>query len=152
VGAGIFLGIALTLAAGRTYIRVVQARKFSVDDGFFYLAVVALITGTITCYLDIPYIYVPQNVDPSTFHVTPEFIQFLQQSLRFQAATCSLLSVALFSVKLSFLTFFHGLLRRVRGLMIFWWCVLLFMVPMAIVFVCIIFMVCPYFDERVLGE
>ncbi|KAL8851146.1 MAG: hypothetical protein Q9221_003949 [Calogaya cf. arnoldii] len=152
VGAGIFLGIALTLAAGRTYIRVVQTRKFSIDDGFFYLAVVALIAGTITCYLDIPYIYVPQNVDPKTFQITPEFIEFLQQSLRFQAATCSLLSVALFSVKLSFLTFFHGLLRRVRGLMIFWWCVLLFMVPVAIVFVCIIFMVCPYFDERVLAD
>ncbi|KAI4111615.1 MAG: hypothetical protein LQ339_000486 [Xanthoria mediterranea] len=150
VGIGIFLGIAVTLAVGRTYIRVVQTRKVSVDDGFFYLTVVALIAGTTTLYFDIPYIYVPQNVDPSTFHITPEFIAFLQQSLRFQASTCALLSVALFSVKLSFLTFFHGLLRRVRGLMIFWWCVLLFMVPVAIVFVCIIIMVCPYFDERVL--
>lgn len=152
VGIGIFLGIAVTLAVGRTYIRVVQTRKVSVDDGFFYLTVVALIAGTTTLYFDIPYIYVPQNVDPSTFHITPEFIAFLQQSLRFQASTCALLSVALFSVKLSFLTFFHGLLRRVRGLMIFWWCVLLFMVPVAIVFVCIIIMVCPYFDERVLGK
>ncbi|KAI4219626.1 MAG: hypothetical protein LQ349_008303 [Xanthoria aureola] len=150
VGIGIFLGIAVTLAVGRTYIRVVQTRKVSVDDGFFYLAVVALIAGTTTLYFDIPYIYVPQNVDPRTFHITPEFIAFLQQSLRFQASTCALLSVALFSVKLSFLTFFHGLLRKVRGLMIFWWCVLLFMVPVAIVFICIIFMVCPYFDERVL--
>ncbi|CAL8576790.1 hypothetical protein XPA_002655 [Xanthoria parietina] len=150
VGIGIFLGIAVTLAVGRTYIRVVQTRRVSVDDGFFYLAVVALIAGTTTLYFDIPYIYVPQNVDPTTFHITPEFIAFLQQSLRFQASTCALLSVALFSVKLSFLTFFHGLLRRVRGLMIFWWCVLLFMVPVALVFICIIFMVCPYFDERVL--
>ncbi|KAI4273787.1 MAG: hypothetical protein L6R38_006249 [Xanthoria sp. 2 TBL-2021] len=150
VGIGIFLGIAVTLAVGRTYIRIIQTRKISVDDGFFYLAVVALIAGTTTLYFDIPYIYVPQNVDPSTFHITPAFIAFLQQSLRFQASTCALLSVALFSVKLFFLTFFHGLLRRVRGLMIFWWCVLCFMVPVAIIFVCIIFMVCPYFDERVL--
>ncbi|CAO1596352.1 hypothetical protein XANCAGTX0491_000203 [Xanthoria calcicola] len=150
VGIGIFLGIAVTLAVGRTYIRVVQTRKVSVDDGFFYLAVVALIAGTTTLYFDIPYIYVPQNFDPRTFHITPEFIAFLQQSLRYQASTCALLSVALFSIKLSFLTFFHGLLRRVRRLMIFWWCVLLFMVPVAIVFICIIFMVCPYFDERVL--
>ncbi|KAL8977649.1 MAG: hypothetical protein Q9205_006594, partial [Flavoplaca limonia] len=150
VGIGIFLGIAVTLAIGRTYLRVSQTRRVSVDDAFFYLAVMALIGGTITCYVHVPYSYVPQDVDPSTFQTTPEFISSLQQILRFQAAASTLLSVALFSVKLSFLCFFHAILRRVRWLMIFWWCVLLFMVPVAIVFVCIVFLVCPYFDERAL--
>ncbi|KAL8778273.1 MAG: hypothetical protein Q9213_007493 [Squamulea squamosa] len=152
VGIGLLLGIAVTLAIGRTYIRIYQTRKVSVDDGLFFLAVVALIAGTTTQYIDIPYLYVQQNVDPRTFKITPEFIAFLQRSVRIQAATCALLSLALFSVKLSFLTFFHGLLRRVRGLMIYWWCVFGFMVPVALVFVCIIFIVCPYFDERVLAK
>ncbi|KAL8767327.1 MAG: hypothetical protein Q9209_006165 [Squamulea sp. 1 TL-2023] len=150
VGIGLLLGIAVTLAIGRTYIRTFQTRKVSIDDGLFFLAVVALIAGTTSLYIEIPYLYIQQNVDPSTFQITPEFIDFLQRSLRLQASTCALLSLALFSVKLSFLTFFHGLLRRVRGLMIYWWCVFVFMVPVAIVFVCIIFIVCPYFDERVL--
>ncbi|KAL9624967.1 MAG: hypothetical protein Q9204_007835, partial [Flavoplaca sp. TL-2023a] len=112
VGIGIFLGIAVALAIGRTYLRVSQTRRVSVDDAFFYLAVVALIGGTITCYVDVPYIYVPQNVDPSTFQTTPEFTSSLQQILKFQAAASALLSVALFSVKLSFLCFFHAILRR----------------------------------------
>ncbi|KAL8997934.1 MAG: hypothetical protein Q9169_002927 [Polycauliona sp. 2 TL-2023] len=151
VTTGVFTAIALILAAGRTYIRITQTRKISIDDGFFYLAVAALIAGTTACYFDINYIYVPQNVDPATFQITPEFLDFLQQSLTWQALTCFLLSVALFAVKLSFLTFFRDLLRRVRGLMIFWWCVLCFMVPVAIIFACIIFIICPYFDERVLA-
>ncbi|KAL8667763.1 MAG: hypothetical protein Q9168_007185 [Polycauliona sp. 1 TL-2023] len=149
---GIFTAIACTLAVGRTYIRIIQTRKVSIDDGFFYLSVAALIAGTVCCYYDIPYIYTPHNVDPATFQITPAFIAFVQRSLKFQALTCALLSVALFAVKLSFLTFFRDLLRRVRGLMVFWWCVLGFMVPVAVIFVCIIFIICPYFDERVLGK
>lgn len=147
---GLFLGIALSLAAGRTYIRIVQTRKITVDDGFFYLAVAALIAGTTTCYVDIPYLYVQQNVDPKTTVITPAFINLLIHSLKIQAATDVLLSTTLFAVKLSFLFFFHGLLRRLRSLTIWWWCILVIMVPFAVVFMSFIFIVCPYFDERVL--
>lgn len=149
---GLFLGIALSLAAGRTYIRMVQTRKITVDDGFFYLAVAALIAGTTTCYVDIPYLYVQQNVDPSTTVITPAFIDMLLRSLKIQAATDVLLSTALFAVKFSFLFFFHGLLRRLRSLTIWWYCILVMMVPIAVIFILFIFIVCPYFDDRVLGE
>ncbi|KAI4142975.1 MAG: hypothetical protein L6R39_004759 [Caloplaca ligustica] len=95
---GLFLGIAFSLALGRTYIRIVLTRKVTVDDGFFFLAVITLIAGTTTCYIDIPYLYVQQNVDPSTTVITPQFIELLQRSLRIQAATDVLLSTTLFSV------------------------------------------------------
>lgn len=127
-------------------------RKVTVDDGFFFLAVITLIAGTTTCYIDIPYLYVQQNVDPSTTVITPQFIELLQRSLRIQAATDVLLSTTLFSVKFSFLFFFHGLIRRLRGLTIWWWCILALMIPIAAVFVSCIFIVCPYFDARVLGR
>ncbi|KAI4200394.1 MAG: hypothetical protein LQ350_003932, partial [Teloschistes chrysophthalmus] len=147
---GAFLGVAIALAVGRTYIRIILTHRITVDDGFFFLAVITLIAGTTTLYVDVPYLFIQQNVDPSTTVITPAFIQFLLRSLKIQSATDVLLSVTLFSVKYSFLFFFHGLLRRVRWLTIWWWCVLAMMVPLSIIFMCCIFMVCPYFDERVL--
>ncbi|KAL8776145.1 MAG: hypothetical protein Q9203_003495, partial [Teloschistes exilis] len=147
---GAFLGVAIALAVGRTYIRIILTHRITVDDGFFFLAVVTLIAGTTTLYVDVPYLFIQQNVDPSTTVITPAFIQFLLRSLKIQSATDVLLSVTLFSVKYSFLFFFHGLLRRVRWLTIWWWCVLVMMVPLSIIFMCCIFIVCPYFDERVL--
>lgn len=151
-GIGALLGIAITLAIGRTYIRIVQTHKITIDDGFFYFAVITFIAGTTTCYIDIPYLFVQQNVDPKTTIITPDFIQLLLRSLKIQSATDVLLSVTLFSVKFSFLFFFHSLLRRVRGLWVWWWCVFGLMVPVSVVFVSAVFIVCPYFDERVLGE
>ncbi|KAL8945707.1 MAG: hypothetical protein Q9222_007792, partial [Ikaeria aurantiellina] len=64
VGIGLLLGIAVALAIGRTYIRIIQTHKITVDDGFFFFAVVTLIAGTTTLYIDIPYLFVQQNVDP----------------------------------------------------------------------------------------
>ncbi|KAL8919447.1 MAG: hypothetical protein Q9172_004963 [Xanthocarpia lactea] len=101
VASGLFLGIAITLAGGRTYIRIFQSRTLSIDDGFFFLAVVALIAGTVTMYLSMPYIYFWYNFDPNTFQITPGFVEFLQRGLKLHASTCVLLSLALFSVKLS---------------------------------------------------
>ncbi|KAL8714553.1 MAG: hypothetical protein Q9220_001501 [cf. Caloplaca sp. 1 TL-2023] len=77
IGIGVLLGIAIALAIGRTYIRIIQTRKISVDDGFFFLAVVTLIAGTTTLYIDIPYLFVQQNVDRSTTSITPQFISLL---------------------------------------------------------------------------
>ncbi|KAL8870740.1 MAG: hypothetical protein Q9174_003285, partial [Haloplaca sp. 1 TL-2023] len=117
---GAFLGVAITLAVGRTYIRIVQTRKFSIDDGFFFLAVATLIAGTTTLYIDIPYLFVDQVVEPSANGITQEFIDLVIRSLKIQATTDVLLSVTLFSVKFSFLFFFWGMLRRVRKLKIWW--------------------------------
>ncbi|KAL8681487.1 MAG: hypothetical protein Q9224_006848 [Gallowayella concinna] len=130
VGIGILFGIAITLAIGRTYVRLAQTRKVTVDDGFFFFAVITLIAGTTTLYIDIPYLFFHSNGTFSgTTTITPEFFQLLLRSLKIQSATDVLLSVTLFSVKFSFLFFFHGLLRRVQGLMTWWWCVLGVMVP-----------------------
>lgn len=149
------LGIALILAIGRTYIRIVQKRSISVDDGFFLLAVATLIGGTTTCYIHIPYLYpyryIQQNDNQST-PASPQLIRFLLRKFRVGFATDTLLSTTLVAVKFSFLFFFRGLLRRVRGLMIWWWCVFGLMVPILIYFICAPFIVCPHFNTDVFGE
>ncbi|KAL8857920.1 MAG: hypothetical protein Q9178_005539 [Gyalolechia marmorata] len=150
VASGVFLGIAITLAGGRTYIRIFQSHTLSIDDGLFFLAVVFLIAGTVVMYMSMPYIYFWHNIDPNTFQITPETLELLQRAWKLQASTSVLFSLALFSVKLSFLMFFRSLLRGLRGLMLYWWCVFGLMVAVAIAFCCMIFIVCPYFDTRVL--
>ncbi|KAI4097593.1 MAG: hypothetical protein LQ344_000326 [Seirophora lacunosa] len=92
---GLFTGIAFSLALGRTYIRIVQTRTVTLDDAFFFLAVITLIAGTITLYITIPYLYVQKNVDPDSTVITPEFIALLQRCMRLQLATNMLLSVTL---------------------------------------------------------
>jgi len=39
-----------------------QSRAITVDDGFFFLAIVTLIAGTFLVYLDIPYLFLVQGV------------------------------------------------------------------------------------------
>ncbi|KAL9010191.1 MAG: hypothetical protein Q9173_004854 [Seirophora scorigena] len=99
---GLFTSIAFSLALGRTYIRIVQTRTVTLDDAFFFLAVITLIAGTTTLYITIPYLYVQKHVDPDTTVITPEFIALLQRCMRLQLATNMLLSVTLFAVKFSF--------------------------------------------------
>ncbi|KAL8961687.1 MAG: hypothetical protein Q9193_001795 [Seirophora villosa] len=106
---GLFDGIAFSLALGRTYIRIFQTRTVTLDDTFFFLAVITLIAGTTTLYITIPYLYVQKNVSPDTPVNTPEFIALLLRFMRLQLATNMLLSVTLFAVKFSFLFFFRDL-------------------------------------------
>ena len=102
-------------------------------------------------YLDIPYIYLQQNVQSGAQAPPADLIQQLLKSVKIQDAAVVLLSVTIFAVKLSFLAFFRSLIRRLRKLEIWWWCVLAVVIPSSIVLVCSNFITCPYFDERILG-
>ena len=152
IGIGFMLAVALSLALGRIFIRAKLNRKIYVDDGFFFLAVVTLIAGTIMTYLDIPYIYLQQNVGAGTQAPPPDFTQQLIKSVKIQYSAAVLLSATIFAVKLAFLAFFRGLIRRLKKLEIWWWCVLAIVIPSSIILICSIFITCAYFDERILGK
>ncbi|KAL8709811.1 MAG: hypothetical protein Q9225_007392 [Loekoesia sp. 1 TL-2023] len=149
-GIGFVLAVAAVLAIGRVYIRVRLNHRFYIDDGFFFLAVVTLIAGTIMTYIDIPYIYLQQNVQSGAQAPPPDLIQQLLKSVKIQDAAVVLLSTTLFAVKLSFLAFFRSLIRRLKRLEIWWWVVLAIVIPSSIVLLCSNFITCPYFDERIL--
>ncbi|KAL8860836.1 MAG: hypothetical protein Q9178_002866 [Gyalolechia marmorata] len=151
IGIGFMLAVAVSLALGRIFIRAKLNRKIYVDDGFFFLAVVTLIAGTIMTYLDIPYIYLQQNVGAGTQAPPPDFTQQLIKSVKIQYSAAVLLSTTIFAVKLAFLAFFRGLIRRLKKLEIWWWCVLAIVIPSSIILICSIFITCAYFDERILG-
>ncbi|KAL8645630.1 MAG: hypothetical protein Q9226_007213 [Calogaya cf. arnoldii] len=150
IGIGLMLAVAVSLAAGRIYVRAKLNRKIYVDDGFFSLAVVTLIGGTVMTYLDIPYIYLQQNVQAGSQAPPADFIQQLLKSVKIQNAAVVLLSATIFAIKLAFLAFFRGLIRRLKKLEIWWWCVLVVVVLSSIILICANFITCPYYDERIL--
>ncbi|KAL8750839.1 MAG: hypothetical protein Q9199_006822 [Rusavskia elegans] len=150
IGIGFMLAVAVSLAAGRIFIRAKLNRKIYIDDGFFFLAVVTLVAGTVMTYLDVPYIYLQQNVQAGTQAPPADFIQQLLKSVKIQDAAVVLLSATIFAVKLAFLAFFRGLIRRLKKLEIWWWCVLVIVIISSIVLICSNFITCPYFDQRIL--
>ena len=140
------------MALARTYIRARLNHRLYVDDALFLLAIVTLIAGTALTYVDIPYIYLQQNVESGAQAPPSDFVKRLIKSVKIQDSAVMLLSTAVFAVKLSFLIFFRSLLRRVKNLMIWWWCVLIIVVPSAIIMLCSNFISCSYYDERILGK
>ncbi|KAL8917236.1 MAG: hypothetical protein Q9208_008075 [Pyrenodesmia sp. 3 TL-2023] len=149
-GIGLLLATAVSLAIARVAIRARLNRKVYVDDGLFFFAVVTLIAGTIMTYIDIPYIYLQQNVQSGARKPPADFIRQLIYSVKIQDAAVVLLSSTIFAVKLSFMAFFRSLIRRLKKLEIWWWCVLFIVVPSSVMLVVSNFITCGYFDERIL--
>ncbi|KAI4108317.1 MAG: hypothetical protein LQ339_002218 [Xanthoria mediterranea] len=150
IGIGFMLAVAVSLALGRIFVRAKLNRKVYVDDGFFFLALVTLVAGTVMTYIDIPYIYLQQNVQAGTQAPPADFIQQLLKSVKIQDAAVVLLSATVFAVKLAFLAFFRGLIRRLKKLEMWWWFVLVIVVISSLILICANFITCPYFDERIL--
>lgn len=147
---GILLGIAAILATGRTYIRLHRDGRLLVDDGFFLLATATLLAGSVLLYLDIPLVYTQLNVSSGMIPPPDDFIQQLLASIKLQNAAVVLLTTTIFSVKLSFWFFFRDLLRRIRSLTIWWWCILPFLIIGAAFCIATNFISCPVFDESIL--
>lgn len=146
------LAVAVLVAIARVAIRAKLNRRIYVDDGLFFFAVVTLVAGTIMTYIDIPYIYLQQNVQSGAREPPAHFVQQLIHSVKIQDAAVVLLSSTIFAVKLSFMAFFRSLIRRLRKLEIWWWCVLFIVVPSSVMLVISNFITCGYFDERILGK
>ncbi|KAL9117085.1 MAG: hypothetical protein Q9187_006382 [Circinaria calcarea] len=147
---GTLLAVALILASARTYIRYRRFRRLFVDDAFLFAAVVGLIIGTIMTYVNIPFIYVQVNVMAGLQAPPADFVEQLVLDQKTQAAATVFLWVAIFGVKFSFLACFRNLVRRLRKMTIWWWCVLAVLIPAAIICMCGFFIACSTFGPGVL--
>ena len=145
------MAVAIIFAVGRIFTRIHLNHKIFVEDGLHFFAVVTLIAGTILTYVDIPYIYLQQNVQSGAEAPPADLVQQLIKSVKIQDSAVILLSTAIFAVKLSFMIFFRSLLRRVKNMMIWWWFVLIVVIPSTLVLICSNFISCSYYDERILG-
>ena len=145
------MGVAAVVAGGRVFTRFYNPRSFSVDDGFFCLAIVTLIAGTTVLYLDVPYIYLQENVEAGLRAPPADFVAQLIHDEKLQNAATSLLGTTIMSVKFSFLFFFRHLIQRQKKLLIWWWCNFGFLIPTAAIVIFSDLIACPYSDKRILG-
>lgn len=151
---GILLGIAMTVAIGRIVIRArtYKTNGFTIDDGFFLLAVIAYLAGTVMIYVARTHFYTQQEVAAGLRVPSPNYIPFLITGEKLNDAITSLLGAAIVSVKFSFLFFFRALLRQQKKMMVWWRCIFAVMIPTAVIMVFAFFIICAYWNEEVFGK
>lgn len=128
-----------------------KSHHIEVDDSFFFLAITTLISGTTILYLDIPYIYLQEDVEAGLRAAPADLVSQLIESERLQDAAATLLGTAIVSVKFPFLFFFRGLIQHQKKEMIWWWCIFVFLIPRAAILMFSNLISCSYFDLRILG-
>lgn len=140
------------VAGGRILARFHKLRGVAVDDGFFFLAITTLVSGTTVLYFDLPYIYLQENVEAGLRAAPADIVPQLIHSEKLQDAATTLLGTTIISVKFSFLFFFRDLLRQQKRMLIWWWCIFVFLIPTTAVLMFSNLISCSYFDERIFGE
>ena len=153
-GIGVFLGSAVIVATGRIVIRAhtYKSHGFTIDDGFFLLAVIAYLAGTVMLYIGAPLFYMEENVTAGLEMPPSNFISQLILGEKINDAVTSLIGTAIVSVKFSFLFFFRALLRQQKKMMRWWWCIFAIIVPTAIITIFAIFMICAHWNVEVFGK
>lgn len=139
------------IAGGRILARFYKSRDVAVHDGFFFLAITTFISGTTVLYLDLPYIYLQENVEAGLRACPADIVRQLIHSEKLVDAATTLLGITIMSVKFSFLFFFRDLLRQQKKMLVWWWCVFIFLIPTTAILMLSTFISCPYFDERIFG-
>ncbi|MCJ1404627.1 hypothetical protein MMC11_007853 [Xylographa trunciseda] len=152
VASGFLLGAAVVVAVARVFARIRKEHRLYFDDAFFFLATICLIAGSTLAFIDIPYIYLQEDVDAGLQKPPANLLTQLINSERIQDAGTVLLTTTLFSVKFSFLFFFRHLLQHQKKLMLYWWFVCFITVPSAPVCMFSDFIACSYFDERIVVQ
>lgn len=142
----------MLVAVTRIFARVRKEHRLYFDDGFFFLATVCLIAGSSLIFVDIPYIYLQEDVEAGLQMPPADFLTQLIHSEKIQDAGTVLLATTIFSVKFSFLLFFQHLLRLQKALTYYWWFICILLVPSAAIFMFSNFIACDYFDERIVVE
>ena len=148
-------GTAIITASIRLGIRLHIRRRLYWDDGFLGLACLSLLGATIILYRGLEILYLPE-VDVDDFisntragladAVEPKDVTRLlgeHRNLRFIGPFCWL---AIFSVKFSFLSFFHRLVDRLPRLLLYWRCIVLLNVIAFVYFVTWGLIACPETD------
>ncbi len=144
---GTLFALAIITYAIRTYIRARILRQFSTEDVLLMLAVLCLIGTTALAYSTMQGHYGLLAVVP---HVGGSGLLFklfakIPEISKKSNAASTLWWFVLFPVKLAYLFFFRRLSGHLRGLTIWWWCVVPFTIAAGLVSVVASWLTCPYF-------
>lgn len=139
----------------RISLRIHSQRRLFLDDAFLVIALAALTAAVPVLYKAIAQMYLIQGVASGGLNLVK--VSQLQQSgtvteaevhlyqvLRFTHQT--LIWTAIFSVKFSFLSFFHQIVDRIQGLVLYWKIVGMMNIVAFAFCVCFSFVECPRTD------
>lgn len=121
-----FFSIAFSVTQFRLWIRWRKNKSLKLDDYFQILALCLLLVQTICATLAWPTMFEMMAINRGEAPFTISFALRTERWLGINFAAVICYFWCLWSVKMSFLCFFKPLLRSKRGLMRYWWAVLIF--------------------------
>ena len=137
-------------AITRFYIRARILKQWAIEDAFIILAVVCLCATTALNFATLRHLYDSLDVILQGFGSELIFtvLEEVSATAKKSDAMATLWWLVLFPVKLAYLFFFRKLIRRLRYLNIWWWCVIAFMIPAAIGCFVTTYIACPANDVQ----
>ena len=129
-----------------------HSRRLEIDDVFLILAIVTLsaFVGVIYSVRDLMYLTVYLSLGVKDPNYTLDRTFNPQKSFAYYGtmdeAASVLVWTSIFAIKFSFVFFFRKLTRRVRGIEIWWWVVMVALIPSALICMFLGFIICPTLD------
>jgi hypothetical protein len=114
-------------------------------------AAATIIGSTVTVNLGLPYNQTEIDVGAGLIPPPADIVHILDYDVKFQDATVVLANSTIFGVKFSFLFFFKQVLAKTGRLHMYWWFVVIFTIPCAVICACTEFMVCPAFGDNIMA-
>ena len=155
---GILFGTAIIAAAICTGIRIKLHCRLYIDDGFLIFACLALAAATTVLYEELNILYLaeeivqdfvsehmgdlPRNVNVAATIPIYQRTDYLHRTLSW---------LVLFSVKFSFLSFFHQLVDRLPRLLLHWRVLIVINITAFGYCVCYAFLECPHSNVAACG-
>ncbi|KAL9110825.1 MAG: hypothetical protein Q9227_004625 [Pyrenula ochraceoflavens] len=143
--------IAIVIVSIRLAVRFLKLSTFHLDDYLLFFATITLIGSTVMVNLLLPYNQTEVDVGAGLRPPPPDFVHILDYDVKFQDATVMLGYSTIFGVKYSFLAFFRMLVAKTSRLRRYWWFVVIFTIPCAVICMCTEFMVCPAFGRDIMA-
>ena len=141
---GALFGLAVIAFLVRCYIRFRVLRQFAIEDGILLVAFACLIAATAINYVNLLSIYnVLAAILFGSGDTLFQLLNDVEPSAKRTDAIVTLWWLVLYSVKLAYLFFFRKFIDRVPRMRIYWWCVICFLIPSAIVCFVMTYVACP---------
>ena len=112
----------------RLYIQLFVVKRFNLEDWILVFAVVSLIPATVLIFVSMQNLYNDIDTVLEGSEQVLSVLETLPTESRESNALTTLWWLSIFSVKFAYLAFFRKLISRVRGLSLWWWSALGFMV------------------------
>lgn len=132
----------------RVAVQIKNRRRIFWSDAFLVFACACLCAGTGLLYPFTESLYLEQALAENPFSVAlpPDFTNYFLTSLKFLFAYQTVMWTVVYSVKLSFLSFFRPLVRRLAKLKT-WWSVTVVTTALGWGLSAVgVFIICPHFD------